>query len=112
MYLLLSSVYQDTFQKTLFKAFTKSILFCSRSLFDGRRINDDHTPKVLEMEQDDAIEFYQQQIGSVAKAKYIKLRVVGPDSNEMYFWVNFSTNMGKLKKLYAERTGMAVSYLR
>jgi hypothetical protein len=64
------------------------------------------------MEQDDAIEVYQQQIGNVAEAKYIKLRVVGQDCNEIYFWVNFSTNMGKLKKLYAERTGVAVSYLR
>ena len=27
-----------------------------RFLFDGRRINDDETPKALEMEQDDVIE--------------------------------------------------------
>ena len=30
-----------------------------RFLFDGRRINDDETPKALEMEQDDVIEVYQ-----------------------------------------------------
>ena len=30
-----------------------------RILFDGRRINDDETPKALEMEQDDVIEVYQ-----------------------------------------------------
>ena len=29
---------------------------------DGRRINDDETPKQLEMESDDVIEVYQQQI--------------------------------------------------
>ena len=49
-----------------------------RFLFDGRRINDDETPKVkseqgavrctfvqqaLEMEQDDVIEVYQEQTG-------------------------------------------------
>merc|ERR1711931_338908 len=34
-----------------------------RSLFDGRRINDDETPKALEMEQDDVIEVYQEQTG-------------------------------------------------
>ena len=36
--------------------------FC-RFLFDGRRINDDETPKALEMEQDDVIEVYQEQTG-------------------------------------------------
>ena len=34
-----------------------------RLLFDGRRINDDETPKALEMEQDDVIEVYQKQTG-------------------------------------------------
>nr|ACO10968.1 Small ubiquitin-related modifier 1-A precursor [Caligus rogercresseyi] len=34
-----------------------------RFLFDGRRINDDETPKALEMEQDDVIEVYQEQSG-------------------------------------------------
>ena len=38
--------------------------FCvCRFLFDGRRINDDETPKALEMEQDDVIEVYQEQTG-------------------------------------------------
>merc|ERR1711962_895867 len=36
-----------------------------RFLFDGRRINDDETPKALEMEQDDAIEVYQEQTGGL-----------------------------------------------
>jgi len=34
-------------------------------LFDGRRINDDETPKALEMEQDDVIEVYQEQTGGI-----------------------------------------------
>ena len=34
-----------------------------RFLFDGCRINDDKTPKALEMEQDDVIEVYQEQTG-------------------------------------------------
>ena len=38
-------------------------LFLFRFLFDGRRINDDETPKALEMEQDDVIEVYQEQTG-------------------------------------------------
>ena len=39
------------------------ISFNCRFLFDGRRINDDETPKALEMEQDDVIEVYQEQTG-------------------------------------------------
>ncbi|XP_070566810.1 small ubiquitin-related modifier 1-B-like [Ptychodera flava] len=34
-----------------------------RFLFDGQRINDDQTPKQLEMEDDDVIEVYQEQTG-------------------------------------------------
>ena len=36
-----------------------------RFLFDGKRINDDDTPKALEMENDDVIEVYQEQTGGV-----------------------------------------------
>ena len=38
-----------------------------RFLFDGRRINDDETPKALEMEQDDVIEVYQEQTGGAGR---------------------------------------------
>lgn len=34
-----------------------------RFLFDGRRIGDEDTPKTLEMEEDDVIEVYQEQLG-------------------------------------------------
>lgn len=34
-----------------------------RFLFDGRRINDTDTPKMLEMENDDVIEVYKEQTG-------------------------------------------------
>ena len=46
---------------TLF--YTLSSVAMHRFLFDGRRINDDETPKALEMEQDDVIEVYQEQTG-------------------------------------------------
>ncbi|KAK0394495.1 hypothetical protein QR680_000771 [Steinernema hermaphroditum] len=36
-----------------------------RFLFDGRRINDEDTPKLLEMEEDDVIEVYQEQVGGL-----------------------------------------------
>lgn len=36
--------------------------FVSRFLFDGKRINDDETPKLLEMEDNDTIDVYQEQV--------------------------------------------------
>ncbi|XP_064614162.1 small ubiquitin-related modifier-like [Liolophura sinensis] len=36
-----------------------------RFLFDGKRINDDETPKQLDMESDDCIEVYQEQTGGI-----------------------------------------------
>lgn len=38
-----------------------------RFLFDGTRIGDNDTPKTLEMEDDDTIEVYQEQLGGSAQ---------------------------------------------
>lgn len=59
----------------------------------------------------------QEQGGGSSNAQaeggeYIKLKVVGQDSNEIHFRVKFTTQMGKLKKSYAERIGVPVSTLR
>ena len=35
-----------------------------RFLFEGERIADNHTPKELEMEEENVIEVYQEQTGS------------------------------------------------
>ena len=39
------------------------------------------------------------------ETEYIKLKVVGQDSNEIHFRVKQTTQMGKLKKSYSERVG-------
>ena len=57
----------------------------------GKRNNDGKTPKSLEMEQDDVIEVYQEQTEGgtdEAETEYVKLKVVGQDSNEIHFRVN------------------------
>nr|XP_018915277.1 PREDICTED: small ubiquitin-related modifier-like [Bemisia tabaci] len=43
---------------------------------------------------------------------FIKLKVVGNDSNEIHFRVRMTTHMGKLKKSYSERVGVPVTSLR
>jgi len=45
-------------------------------------------------------------------SEYIKLKVVGQDANEIHFRVKMTTQMGKLKKSYAERLGVPQSSLR
>ena len=44
--------------------------------------------------------------------EYIKLKVVGQDSNEIHFRVKQTTMMGKLKKSYSERVGVPITSLR
>ena len=62
------------------------------------------------MEQDDIIEVYQEQ--TKGENDCIKLKVIGQDSNEIHFLVKMSTNLGKLKKSYAEKVGVPVSSLK
>merc|ERR1711881_445671 len=49
---------------------------------------------------------------ATAEAEYIKLKVVGQDSNEIHFRVKMTTAMGKLKKSYSERVGVPINSLR
>jgi len=44
--------------------------------------------------------------------QYIKLKVIGQDSNEINFKVKKNTSVGKMKKAYVERTGYPINKLR
>lgn len=44
--------------------------------------------------------------------EYIKLKVVSTDGNEIHFRVKMTTNIGKLKKSYADRVGVNAGVLR
>ena len=56
--------------------------------------------------------FWKLQNEAGGETEYIKLKVVGQDSNEIHFRVKMTTQMGKLKKSYSERVGVPVSSLR
>ena len=68
------------------------------------------------MEQDDIIRVYQELTKGAAEEgennECIKLKVIGKDSTEIHFLVKMSTNLGKLKKSYAEKVGVPVSSLK
>jgi len=53
----------------------------------------------------------KQEAGD-SNSEYIKLKVVGQDSNEIHFRVKMTTQFGKLKKSYSERVGVQVGSLR
>ena len=56
--------------------------------------------------------YYTFQAGDEGATEYIKLKVVGQDSNEIHFRVKQTTQMGKLMKSYSERVGVPVTSLR
>ena len=47
-----------------------------------------------------------------ANADYIKIKVVGQDTNELHFRVKKSTAFAKLKKSYSDRIGVPLTSLR
>ena len=53
----------------------KILIFNYRFLSDGNRINDEETPKALEMDQDNVIEVYKEQTGGMADEKHTNEKV-------------------------------------
>merc|ERR1719244_622809 len=76
-----------------------------RFLFDGRRINDDETPKALEMEQDVVIEVYQEQTGG-GETDMGKLKIAGILTNEVTFRVKPNMAINNVKKLFSQKAGV------
>ena len=82
-----------------------------RFLFDGRRINDDETPKALEMEQDDVIEVYQEQTGG-GEDENITLKIKGIVSTEMTFKVKPSMTINNVKKSFSQKAGVPIENIK
>merc|ERR1719508_627421 len=82
-----------------------------RFLFDGRRINDDETPKALEMEQDDVIEVYQEQTGG-GEEESITLKIKGIVTNEMTFKVKPSMAVNNVKKSFSQKAGVPIENIK
>ena len=54
---------------------------------------------------------YHFQAEAAGETEYIKLKVVGQDSNEIHFRVKMTTQMGILKKYYSVHLGVPASSL-
>merc|ERR1712183_432888 len=84
-----------------------------RFLSDGRRINDDETPKALEMEQDDVIEVYQEQTGGGdGGEESITLKIKGIVTNEMTFKVKPSMAVNNVKKSFSQKAGVPIENIK
>ena len=84
-----------------------------RFLFDGRRINDDETPKALEMEQDDVIEVYQEQTGGGEdEEESITLKIKGIVTNEMTFKVKPHMAINNVKKSFSQKAGVPIENIK
>jgi len=68
-----------------------------RFLFDGKRINDDDTPKALEMENDDVIEVYQEQTGGSSMSWIL---IPQPSSYVFAFSIFLTTPLSRSFDLY------------
>ena len=92
-------------------------VFLFRFLFDGRRINDDETPKALEMEQDDVIEVYQEQTGGgviwdtleEAAEDTFDIQVVGAGTSRTRVTVLPGMDMKDLKNSFCSQVMFLVS---
>merc|ERR1712221_5098 len=86
-----------------------------RFLFDGRRINEDETPKALEMEQD-VIEVYQEQTGGVVQEcgddDRITLKFKGIVSTDMTFKVKPNMAINNVKKSFALKSGVPAENIK
>merc|ERR1712228_303858 len=93
-----------------------------RFLFDGRRINDDETPKALEMEQDDVIEVYQEQTGGVGTIVYetldeaseftYQILVTGAGNSRTWLTVLPGMEMIDLKSNFCSKVGVPPSMVK
>merc|ERR1712096_142645 len=70
-----------------------------RFLFDGRRINDDETPKALEMEQED-------------EEESITLKIKGIVTNEMTFKVKPHMAINNVKKSFSQKAGVPIENIK
>jgi len=88
-------------------------------MFDGNRLNDNDTPKMLEMEEGDQIDVYLEQTGGgedgdaeAGKEKQLTIVVKNTDGDEMFFKVKKETKMSKIFEAYAQRKGIASNSLK
>lgn len=92
-----------------------------RFMLDGQRINDGDTPKMLELEDNDQIDVFLEQVGGMTEGggddagndqQQVTVRVKDSSGEEMFFKVKRETKMSKIFDAYANRKGVGQNSLR
>lgn len=86
-----------------------------RFLLDGAIITDNHTPKMLELEDGDQIDVLYEQVGGgddVDAPETITIKVKDAAGDEMSFKVKKSTKLEKIFDAYAGRKGISAASLK
>ena len=92
-----------------------------RILLDGRRINDDETLLALDIDQDDHIEVFAEQTGGgtsvyetlqESSESTMKLKIIGSGEHSVTFRIKPDTEIGDLKKAYAQRVGVSLTRVK
>jgi small ubiquitin-related modifier len=116
-------VKRSTQMKKIFDAYASRLGVRAESLkftFDGESVKEDHTPKMLELTDNDQIDVFLHQTGGseTADAKSdsevaitIKVRDTGT-GEEIAFKVKKLTKMSKIMEAYTKRKGIASSSVR
>jgi len=92
-----------------------------RFMFDGQRVKDDDTPKMLEMDENDQIDVLIEALGGAdapadapadGEPTTINIKVKDQSGDEMLFKVKKTTKMSKIMDAYAQRRGVGADNLR
>jgi small ubiquitin-related modifier len=117
-------VKRNTPMKKIFEAYAQRMGVRQETLkfsFDGERMKDEDTPKMLEMNDNDQIDVFIHQVGgadtedvkpAMGEEAAITIKVREPTGEEIAFKVKKTTKMQKIIDAYANRKGVAVNALR
>jgi small ubiquitin-related modifier len=84
-------------------------------MFDGNRVQDNDTPKMLEMEENDLIDVVLEQVGGgegEGGESTLQLTVKDQAGEDMVFKVRRETKLGKIFDAYAQAKGVDSASLR
>lgn len=120
-------VKRNTVMKKIFDAYAARVGVNAAALkfsFDGERVKDEDTPKMLELNENDQIDVFINQTGggeedgngggaeASAASEAITIKVKEPSGEDIAFKVKKSTKLSKIMEAYATRKGVALNQLR
>lgn len=121
---LIFRVKKNTPMKKIFEAYAQRIGVAVAALkftYDGNRVKDEDTPKMLELDDNDQIDVFLNQTGGAdeeggaavkSEEAAITIKVTEASGDEIAFKVKKSTKMAKIMEAFAQRKGVASNMLR